>query len=356
MRRFAVLSTVVFSLLISANAWGVAPSTYNITDLGPGAATAINSAGQVAGYTGSPQAYLWSQGTTTPLGTLGGSYSQALAINDNGLVVGQADVSDGNFHAFSYDSSMHDLGTLGADASTAYGVNITGQVVGGSNYEAFLYDGTMHNLGTLGGNDSGARDINASGTIVGWSYLSGGPEHAFIYSGGSMHDMGTLPGGNYASALAVNAVGQATGNALNSADVYRAFLYNGTAMQDLGTLADFDNSWGIGINDNDEVVGQCDDQRLPLSRDARRGRNDVRPEHAGCQSRRLVTQRGGGRQRFRVDRRFWNDRRGAARVPAHAHARAVHPAVVGCRHDGCAGLHLATASTVVRTCRSGGAE
>jgi probable HAF family extracellular repeat protein len=255
MRRFSIFSATVIALLISANAWGVAPS-YVLTDLGPGSATAINASDQVAGYTGSGLAFLYTQGTMTTLGTLGGSYSQAYALNDNGQVAGLADVTDGNYHAFLYNGTMNDLGTLGGDTSIAYGINIGGQVVGSSNNQAFLYNGTMQGLGTLGGIDSEARDINASGVIVGWSWTSsGGPEHAFIYSGGSMHDLGTLPGGNYACALRINAGGEVTGNAVNNLGNYRAFLYNGTSMQDLGTLSGFDNSWGIGINDAGEVVG-----------------------------------------------------------------------------------------------------
>jgi probable HAF family extracellular repeat protein len=243
-------------LLISANAWGVAPPAYTITDLGPGNAEAINSAGQVAGYTGSVQAYLWSQGTTTPLGTLGGSYSVAYALNDNGLVAGQADATDGNYHAFLYNGSMNDLGSLGAYPTTAWGINLSGEVVGISNNQAFLYNGTMQGLGFLAGNYSVARGINASGTIVGSSTTNGGPEEAFIYSGGSMLGLGGVPGGNgYSNGLAINASGEVTGNAINNLGDYEAFLYNGTTMQGLGTLSGFANSWGIGINASGEVVG-----------------------------------------------------------------------------------------------------
>ena len=65
MRRFTMISTVVVSLLVSVNAWGVGP--YTITDLGPGSATAINANGQVAGYTaGSGPAFLYTNGTMTP--------------------------------------------------------------------------------------------------------------------------------------------------------------------------------------------------------------------------------------------------------------------------------------------------
>lgn len=83
MRRFSVFSAMVVALLISASAWAVTPPTYYLTDLGPGAATAINSAGQVAGY-GNGLAYLYNQGVTTPLGTLGGSNSAAFASATTG--------------------------------------------------------------------------------------------------------------------------------------------------------------------------------------------------------------------------------------------------------------------------------
>ena len=63
---------------------------------------------------------------------------------------------------------------------------------------AFLYsNGTMADLGTLpGGSVSAAHGINASGQVVGYADTSSGYAHAFLYSNGTMTDLGTLPGGS----------------------------------------------------------------------------------------------------------------------------------------------------------------
>ncbi len=139
----------------------------------------------------------------TDLGTLpGGTASEATGINASGQVVGYADTSDGNYHAFLYSNgTMADLGTLpGGTASEATGINASGQVVGyadtsDGNYHAFLYsNGTMADLGTLGGAASQALGINAAGQVVGSAVTSSNYEHAFLYSNGSMADLGTLGG------------------------------------------------------------------------------------------------------------------------------------------------------------------
>ncbi|MCX5635302.1 MAG: HAF repeat-containing protein, partial [Planctomycetota bacterium] len=51
---------------------------------------------------GSGQVMAVTQYTITDLGTLGGSYSRAIGINDSGKVVGLGDISDAS-HAFLYD-------------------------------------------------------------------------------------------------------------------------------------------------------------------------------------------------------------------------------------------------------------
>ena len=65
----------------------------------------------------------------------------------------------------------------------------------GGAYHAFLYsNGTMQDLGSLGGDGGVAYGINAGGQIVGYASTAAGACHAFLYSNGAMTDLGTLGG------------------------------------------------------------------------------------------------------------------------------------------------------------------
>src|SRR5437588_10711818 len=69
--------------------------------------------------------------TAIDLGTLGGNFSETLAMNASGQVVGESAAAPFGIHAFSWTQTggMVDLGTLGGDLSTASAVNARGQVV-----------------------------------------------------------------------------------------------------------------------------------------------------------------------------------------------------------------------------------
>jgi probable HAF family extracellular repeat protein len=143
-----------------------------------------------------------------------------------------------------------------------YALNDYGQVVGSTNNttagveHAFLYSGgVMTDLGTLpGGYYSSGFGINNNGQVVGDAQVAGGNYHGFLYSSGTMTDLGTLPGGSSSYAYGINNNGQVVGQSGG-----QAFLYSGGTMTGLGTLPGGSGSCAYGINNNGQVVGWIPD-------------------------------------------------------------------------------------------------
>jgi probable HAF family extracellular repeat protein len=114
-------------------------------------------------------------------------------------------------------SVITNLPTLGGAFSEPLALNASGQIVGIAStfgelqYDAFLLSGNvmiMTDLGTLGGVESEGQAVNSLGQVAGWSFLSdNSSQHAFLYSGGAMTDLGTL-GGNATLVTALNDAGQ----------------------------------------------------------------------------------------------------------------------------------------------------
>ena len=209
----------------------------------------------------------------TDLGTLGGDYSSASAINDSGQVVGSAYFGGPGYHATLWNGTTRtDLGTLGGDWSEAIAINNADQVAGSSRisdssaFHATIWNGTTPtDLGTLKGNSSFALAINDSGQVAGFFYASGDYylyAHATIWDGTISTDLDTL-GGSYSQADGINNAGQAVGwsNTLGDTHIH-ATLWNGTTPTDLNnflSVSDVNAGWVLreanGINDNGWLVG-----------------------------------------------------------------------------------------------------
>ena len=290
---------------------------YSPIDLGidSSRAHAINNSGQVVGWRSGPErAFIWEDGTTTTLPTLGGntwansinnlgtvvgvsfstgssssgrafewnsgdpmknlgtflggSTSQAYDINDLRQVVGSArpPAASGELdHAAIWEvderSEITDIGTLGGRQSFAYGINNLGQVVGQSmtstgGWKPFLWTAwtgiSELDFGESDVYGSSARDINDSGQVVGWSRDENGHIVACLWS----VDVGVAYLGTDSAANAINNEGEIVGWVSDPGGAMRSAIlwYEGTSTV-LNPLPGDNYGEAYGINDLGQIVG-----------------------------------------------------------------------------------------------------
>lgn len=128
-------------------------------------------------------------------------------------------------------------------------------------YSYYISSITATDLGTLGGAESKAMDINNAGEIVGWAENASGVQRAFLFSGGSMQDIGYLFRGKASRASGINNVTEVVGHAVLGTDPKAFHWHNGTVtlLQDKwsgfpkSSTASF--SYATAINDYGHIVG-----------------------------------------------------------------------------------------------------
>ncbi|MCE5199797.1 hypothetical protein LLG39_12570, partial [bacterium] len=198
-------------------------------DLGSGAAWAINDAGTAVGSIeisdDCEYAFIRPNGGAAQLlATLGGFNSFAYDISNSNIVVGTAELENGDNHACMWNAagSPIDLGVLSNGiTSVALGVNNSNSIVGycdlinGGRHAFIRVSNTMTDLGTLGGLCSEAYDINNSGLCVGRAQRSDGTWVACLWQNGKLIDLNwRLPAGSdwlLEAAYAINDSGSITG-------------------------------------------------------------------------------------------------------------------------------------------------
>jgi len=224
--------------------------------------------------------------TVQDLGTLGGTYSLAGGINNNGLVEGYSTLTgDTAEHASLWWKHFGpiDLGTLGGPNSDAgWRPSERGEIGGGSDtttpdpngedfcgYGTYLIclpfvwrDGVMTPLPTLGGNNGWAAGINDLSEAVGVAenatidptcppFLEYKP---VIWTKGQIHELATFPGDPDGLAYAINDQGQATGLSGPCGPGAHALLWQKGKAIYLGGLGGT-ISEGVDINHWGQVTG-----------------------------------------------------------------------------------------------------
>ena len=124
-------------------------------------------------------------------------------------------------------------------------------------------------LGTLGGKRSHASDSNAQSQVVGDAETAGGGTRAFLWQGGTMRDLVTLPGGDWSSAKGINVRGVIIGmSTVRKAGgmVRRAVMWDraGRVVSLSGLVAGKHRPAlrsADAINEQGQIVGQTADGR-----------------------------------------------------------------------------------------------
>ena len=280
------LAFAAAALLLLA-AWGCGNDSETAPSFGPEAKTIGPTSYTVIKYTAS----------------LGGTTSRGTAINNQGLVAGFSNLTDGTRHAALWrDGIITDLGTLGGSGSTVAwpGINNTGIVVGISltdevdpldedwSCEAggfiptttnlicrgfWWENGTIHELPTLGGNHGFATEVNSRGQIVGWAETEvddptcvGAQQlqfHAVLWEPkkGTTQELSPLPGDSASAATAINERAQVVGISGRCDQAVGRFSALHAVLWDHGTPTEIPNLGGttwhtpMDINERGDVVG-----------------------------------------------------------------------------------------------------
>lgn len=237
------------------------PADWRVTD-----AVGINDSGQIALSVSRVQpvqfeVYRYTPGGGyEPLGSFGGSDTEAEAINNVGHVVGFSKGPDGRNYAFRYTDGigMENLGTNFTRTNWAFAINDLGWVAGYGDGYAFVY---RDDLGLIRIGPGRAYGINNAGAVVGVSWHEPW-DQGFFYKDGVLKFIGPEPGLRYTpfALLDVNNHDVVVGIGSDENSKWIALMWTETeGLVRLNSLIPPDSGWWLtganAINDYGQITG-----------------------------------------------------------------------------------------------------
>lgn len=236
------------------------------------AATAINNRRQVVGniYFATEvysRPFLWDDGVMRTLGTLEPTgYGTAADINDRGQIVGVSIDGEGLPAATLWqEGQVVGLETLpGSSGCTPTAISNRGVIAGNcfiagdvsTEIVAVLWqDGVPVRLALPPGVQALPRDVNDAGVVVGTAITAAGDRFEFVWHQGVLTDVGQLTGRRFEWVSGINRRGQMAGWGPGGAAV-EALFWNGRATIVLGGLPGTGGTTANGLNDHGDVVGR----------------------------------------------------------------------------------------------------
>jgi probable HAF family extracellular repeat protein len=243
-------------------------------------ATCINGSAEIAGYepeeSTNPQAdhaWIYSNGRLLDIHSpsLFPNGTQAAAVNDSGVVVGQGWLNSSSFHAFVYaNGQMVDIGPPGSYQASAIAINNNGQILGNAFFTSggggtFIYaNGKFTYLPQPTGASASGYSINSLGEVAGDIYTSSGG-HAAVFTHGTWVDLGGVTGAGM-RATGINTAGQVIATAVYPVQSYHpfrpgkhvAYIIGASGPVNLNTLIPANSGYtltdAIAINDNGQIL------------------------------------------------------------------------------------------------------
>ena len=219
-------------------------------------------------------AFLWRNGEMMNLGNLGGTFAEAYGVNEHNQIVGWSELDDSGDsprHAFLWeDGVMSELPISGDyQSSEAIAINNSGLIVGQASSYTFdtwrpviWQDGQIIDLGTLRPDNGGngvAIDCNEAGDVVGYAKRDFFSDRGVLYHNGHMYALPEQRDCRSSAAWSINNQRQIVGGcevrSLPGESTGSIWEW-GKNVQYLGEMIPPHSNWHIGLAIHNNDAGQ----------------------------------------------------------------------------------------------------